>query len=321
MINQLKDLGDTFPIPFFVYNEKGEIVYANQAFRELLEISTEEIIRKNILDFIHPEDREKARDAMRKRLVGEKVEPYLVRLKDKYGRIYQVVGGVWQLMGEKFGIVVLFDVTEFEEQRVMLLLLTRALRHDVLNALTATKSYLEISKELCRNCDNILQKLEMAVERTVKIIKNLRAFEEAVVEGKLERIDVRDVVEDVAKHFDKPIVVEGDCEVVADMGLRAVFENLFQNAIQHGKTDKIEVRMERVGDFCEIRVIDYGRGIPDKIKDKIFNEGFAYGKAASKGQGLYIVKKLVERYGGKIWVEDNKPKGAIFVLRLRSWSL
>jgi len=123
------------------------------------------------------------------------------------------------------------------------------------------------------------------------------------------------------KVFDIPVVVECDCEVVADRGLRTIFENLFQNAIQHGGTDRIEVRMKRVGDFCEIRVVDYGRGIPEEIKDKIFDEGFAYGKAASTGQGLYLVKKLVERYGGEIWVENNQPNGSVFVLKLRSWSL
>jgi len=33
--------------------------------------------------------------------------------------------------------------------------------------------------------------------------------------------------------------------------------------------------------------------------------------------GLYIVKKTVERYGGKISIEDNKPQGTVFVLRLK----
>ncbi len=147
----------------------------------------------------------------------------------------------------------------------------------------------------------------------------MRAFEEAVLEDKLEKINVRKVVEDAAKHFDVPITVEGNCEVFADKGLRAIFENLFQNAIQHGKADKIDVKIKRVEEFCEISVVDYGKGIPDEIKDRVFDEGFAYGEAASTGQGLHLVKKLVERYGGEIWIEDNHPKGSVFVIRLRAW--
>lgn len=192
-------------------------------------------------------------------------------------------------------------MTKFEEQKLMLMLLTRSLRHDVLNALTVAMNW-------------------RAIERTVKIVKNLKTFEEEVIDGRLGCINVREVIEDVAKHFDVPITIQGECEVVADHGLRAIFENMFQNAIQHGKTDRTEVIIEKVNNFCEIRVIDYGKGIPDEIKDKIFEEGFTYGNSAGTGIGLYLVKKLVERYGGEIRVENNYPKGTVFVLRLKAFS-
>lgn len=253
------------------------------------------------------------------------MKPYTLRVQTKDGnfRTFSVVGGVLETNEGKFGVLALTDVTKLEEQKLMLLLLNRALRHDVLNVFTAARMCVELLKEFCENIEEaklVLQKLETTLERGVKIITNLRAFEEAVVEDRLEKINVREVVEDVAKHFDISVTVEGNCEVVADRGLRTIFENLFQNAVQHGRTDRIEVKIKRVGDFCEIRV-DYGTGIPDKIKDKIFEKGFTYGRAASTGQGLYLVKKLVERYGGEIWVENNQPNGSVFVLKLRSWSL
>ncbi|RLI75450.1 histidine kinase, partial [Archaeoglobales archaeon] len=43
------------------------------------------------------------------------------------------------------------------------------------------------------------------------------------------------------------------------------------------------------------------------------------GETAHTGLGLYIVKRVVERYGGDVSVEDNKPKGAVFVVRLRCY--
>ncbi|ADB57604.1 sensor histidine kinase [Archaeoglobus profundus] len=324
MLDQLKKYGHTLPVPFLVYNEKGEIVYANSAFLELVGMTSEEVLGKNILDLVHPEDKERARDAMKKRLAGERVEPYFLRLIGTQGkcRTYMVVGGTIKIMGKNFGIITFTDVTKLEEQKLMLLILTRALRHDVLNAVTVAMAHLEVAKDLCRDCEksDFLQKIEKAINRVVEIMRSLKAFEEAVLEGKLERICVREVAESVAKHFDVPIVVEGDCEAIADRGLEIVFENLFQNAIQHGRTDRIDVKISRVGDFCEIRVIDYGKGIPDEIKDRIFEESFSYGETASSGQGLYLVKKLVERYGGEIWVEDNEPKGAVFVIMLKAWS-
>jgi two-component system sensor kinase len=50
------------------------------------------------------------------------------------------------------------------------------------------------------------------------------------------------------------------------------------------------------------------------VKEKIFDEGFSYGERRGTGLGLYLVKKTMERYGGSVRVEDNKPQGAVFVL-------
>ena len=58
-------------------------------------------------------------------------------------------------------------------------------------------------------------------------------------------------------------------------------------------------------------------GIPEEIKNKIFDEGFYHGVSGHTGIGLHIVKKTIERYGGHIYADDNKPKGAVFVISLR----
>ncbi len=82
MLNLLRELGNTLPTPLIAYNEKGEIVYANPACQEMTEEISEEIVGKSIFDFIHPEDWEKVKDAMKRRLAGEKGEPNSLRLKD-----------------------------------------------------------------------------------------------------------------------------------------------------------------------------------------------------------------------------------------------
>ncbi len=61
-----------------------------------------------------------------------------------------------------------------------------------------------------------------------------------------------------------------------------------------------------------------GEVSPTEIKSKIFEEGVKYGSSSGSGLGLYIVKRLVERYNGRVWVEDNKPTGTVFVVRLKS---
>ena len=103
---------------------------------------------------------------------------------------------------------------------------------------------------------------------------------------------------------------------LVDKAIYSVIDNIVNNAIVHGKTDRVDISIEDKGEFCEIRIADYGVGIPDDIKHLIFEEGFKY-RSKGSGLGLYIVKKVIERYGGEILVEDNKPSGAVFTLRIR----
>ncbi len=91
-----------------------------------------------------------------------------------------------------------------------------------------------------------------------------------------------------------------------------------RNSVVHGKTDRIKVDIKSKNKISTIKVTDFGKGILEDIKDKIFEEGISYGENKGSGLGLFIVKKTIERYGGEIKVEDNKPSGAIFIIKLKS---
>ncbi|WP_456468705.1 hypothetical protein [Archaeoglobus sp.] len=69
--------------------------------------------------------------------------------------------------------------------------------------------------------------------------------------------------------------------------------------------------------FCEIRILDYSVGISDEIKDKNFRRRFQVWRLCKHRTWPMYCEKIVEYYGGKIWVEDNKSKGSIFVIRLK----
>ena len=107
-----------------------------------------------------------------------------------------------------------------------------------------------------------------------------------------------------------------------------VFTNLINNSIKHSNPDKpliIDIRVDRIKekdiDYLRCMVEDNGPGISNWVKDKIFMR-FQRGdtKAHGKGLGLYIVRTLVDDFGGKVWVEDrvsgDSGKGARFVVVL-----
>ncbi len=107
-----------------------------------------------------------------------------------------------------------------------------------------------------------------------------------------------------------------------------IFTNLIGNSIKHSSPDKplvIDIRVARVKEkdigYLRITIEDNGPGIPNWLKDKIFLR-FQRGQTSAhgKGLGLYIVRALVDDFGGKVWVEDRRPgdsgQGARFVVVL-----
>lgn len=319
---RFKALAEAVPVAVLAY-QNGRWVFGNRAVEEQTGYSREELLSGKFWELFPEDEGEKVLENMRRRLKGERVEPYKVRIRRKDGeeRITQIHGAPIKWRGERGGIVAVVDITRVEEERKrleeltrILELINRFLRHDVMNALTSAAAYLEIYEEM--RDEATLHKAKEAIERAVRIVRNMREFEGVVKEGELEIVNVKKMAEEAAKGFAIPINIEGECEVLADDGLVAVFENIYQNAVQHGETDRIEVKIRRVGEHCEIRIADYGKGIPDEMKSRVFEEGYKYGSKASTGFGLYAVKKLIERYGGEIWVEDNESLGTVFVIRL-----
>ena len=97
-----------------------------------------------------------------------------------------------------------------------------------------------------------------------------------------------------------------------------VFQNLLTNAVKY--MDKPEGRVRITchdrGDLWEFRVIDNGPGIEEKYFErifKIFQTLAPKDECESTGVGLTIVKKIVEWYGGKVWVESVVGQGSTFV--------
>jgi signal transduction histidine kinase len=201
----------------------------------------------------------------------------------------------------------------------ILSLINRMLRHDVLNNLQIIMGYIEAftyTKD-----EKLLAKAMDAVKKSSEYIDKIRELEKIVTlnEKAVKPVPIREVIEKVASPYKIEIRIMGNCVAMADEAIYSVIDNIINNAIRHGQTDKIDITLAELEDECEIRIADYGIGIPHDIRNEIFREGFRYGSTAGTGLGLYIVRKVViERYGGKVWIEDNKPKGAIFVIRLKS---
>jgi signal transduction histidine kinase len=100
--------------------------------------------------------------------------------------------------------------------------------------------------------------------------------------------------------------------------LREAFANLVANAVRYldKEPGRVTVTCEEDGDFCRFGVADNGPGIPEEVREHIF-EPFVRGTSAQgrhpgTGLGLYFVRTIVEQGGGKIWVESTPGQGSCF---------
>jgi signal transduction histidine kinase len=106
--------------------------------------------------------------------------------------------------------------------------------------------------------------------------------------------------------------------------LEMIFRNLLDNAVKYaGSQPEVEVTLQPQSDGCTVtRIGDNGRGIPHKLRRKIFGRFVRLGMELQRekpgtGLGLYIVRTLVKRLGGRVRVHDREAgPGTIFEIQL-----
>lgn len=142
-----------------------------------------------------------------------------------------------------------------------------------------------------------------------------------------EKLDLFKRLEDSCKLFENTENVKieleregaGEIYVFADREqLSRVFINLLKNAIQsiqENREGKIKVKLLQVADKAVIRFQDNGRGIPEEIRDKLFQPNFTT-KSGGMGMGLAIVESILQHAGGRIFYETELNKGSVFIVEL-----
>jgi hypothetical protein len=108
---------------------------------------------------------------------------------------------------------------------------------------------------------------------------------------------------------------------VPDALLRQTLYNLVQNALDASPPDgTITVTAEQVGDVCVLRVRDEGPGIPEALRERIFEPFFSTKdrtvRTGGMGIGLALVRQSVLAVGGRISVQTNEQGGSTFEVRL-----
>jgi signal transduction histidine kinase len=213
--------------------------------------------------------------------------------------------------------------------------------HDLKSPLAVASGYVELlvrghfgtlSADQVGAASQIGESLDQVLQRAQNVVDTFRLEQASVpLEPELER--AADLLMVAARASQKPdrspirVEVRGDVGAVqADRRLvQRVLENLIANAYHHGGPGvDVSLRAWRAGAQVVVAVDDNGPGIPEASRTRVFQafERASVGRT-STGLGLAFCRLVVERHGGRIWIEDALGGGArvCFTLPAEAWPL
>lgn len=201
------------------------------------------------------------------------------------------------------------------------------LRH-YLAAIVANAEFLYEADELKLKKDEIYQEINTAATQMTDLIDSLREFssQRSAINPTRTRIDqvIQRAIEAIQarpefRASNISLFAEGDLEGMFDSKkLERVFFNLILNACEVTQEPDATIKItakRAVRDF-EIRIADDGPGIPDCIRDTLFNPFVSHGKPNGTGLGLAIVSKIVQDHFGSVSVEQTSENGTTMLIRL-----
>lgn len=314
----------------------------NPAFERVLGYTREELLARNFISFIHPEDRDRTAAEVERLSRGELTIDFENRYRAKNGSYHWLAWRATPLPEERLIFAVGRDVTaqKILEQRLDeqardlarsnadLEQFAYVASHDLRAPLRAIENLAEWIEEdmpadLPETVRGHLHELRRRVRRLQSMTDDLLEYSRAGTGPEASvPVDTGALVKEIADLLGpRPgfeVVAGGGLPTIetARTPLEQVLRNLIANALAHHDADHGRIDVDAVdrGGWVEFRVLDDGPGIPEEERERIFQMFFRLAPEGGTGSGLglALARRLVERAGGRIWVEPAPGRGAAF---------
>ncbi len=174
----------------------------------------------------------------------------------------------------------------------------------------------DVRAEIARN----IQELDLLIDE-ILLASRLDASEVDI--GTMEPVDLLGLAAEQCARLDAQLQVDDGAGELEVMGiaklLRRVVRNLLENARRHA-AGEVTLRLGRVAEQIEITVCDQGPGVPQALRERIFEPFYRLPGASERdggvGLGLALVKSIVLRHGGTVRCESHAGGGACFRVSL-----
>ncbi|TAF33679.1 MAG: PAS domain S-box protein [Oscillatoriales cyanobacterium] len=333
----------------WVIDSNGLTTYVNHAMARMLGYSELEMFGLPLWDFLDEQEKEQAFDNVERRLRRLSQEKEF-KLKSKDGQDVWTYISVSPVFDEELGNMVsccalVYNITDRKESEQQMLQLTEDLKrsneeleqfayvasHDLQEPLRAVTSYTQLLAQryqgnLDDRADKYINYIVDGATRMQQLINDLLAYSRLGTRGQeFEMADCNAAVKQSLCNLqiaiaEKKAVITCDAmpTVMADESqLMQLFQNLIANGIKFCREDIpfIQIAAQRQEGEWLFSVRDNGIGIDPEYADRIFiifQRLHGRREYSGTGIGLAMCKRIVERHGGRIWVESQEGKGATF---------
>ena len=331
--------------------QDDKVIFTNEVDTKQLGYSGEEMLGRNFLDFVHPDSVEFVRDIHQKRLLGRPVpDQYDTYLTTKSGESYYCELRVKKIryQGRKAFLLNIIGLDQRKQREVRL---SRTMKMEALGciALGLNREFNDCLGILDKHAVPLMSKGAIPDAERAEFLRRAEALRErgdsivrklgCLAEEKNDRsgavlLDLKKVVKD-AVALTRPLwredtegrgvrtkvktylrtlsPVEGHLKEIQE-----VLVDMISNAIDALPPDGGEIYLtteENVG-FAHIYIQDNGVGIPNDVKDKIFDPFFSTKGESHLGLGLSLAYAVIAGHGGEIDVMSQEGQGAAFTIKL-----
>src|SRR5665213_606514 len=333
-------MAESMPQKIFTTTPTGEADYFNRQWVEFTGLPLKQI--KNCAQFVHPDDIEANLESRERSIVTGEPMVFEHRFRRFDGEYRWHLSRV-QAMRDASGRVSMWigSNTDIHEQKEKEEALERANEDLQQFAYSASHDLQEPIRNVAVYSEVIAQRYEAVLDedgkqflgflteggrRLATLIHDLLAYTRAgVMETNTSKTPSLPVLEQVLSSLTEAIR-ESNARIthdplpdvfMAEAHLQQVFQNLVSNALKYRKEEAPQIHVSAVqhGTMVCFAIRDNGIGIDPQYKEKIFGvfkRLHRDQKYSGTGIGLAICQRVVERYGGRIWVESSPGNGATF---------
>ena len=324
-------------------NADGQVLYASAATATVLGYQPEELLGRNGLDLLHPQDRDRCVQTL-KRVLAEprRSDQMQARFRQKNGQWRWVESTASNLLDEpRVGAIVVscreIDTRRAEEEEAQrnteelirsngeLQAFAHTVAHDLREHLATISIFTELlvrRAQLTEADRKVAGVISGGVRRMFTLLDDLLSSAARGSNDSLRSVDLKHAAAQAIQNLgatltaSRATITVGRLPTVQgkETDLVRVFQNLVSNSVKYRSETPVEVDIsaERFGPDWVIRVRDNGIGIPKEHHRRIFrlftrlhNE-----KISGTGVGLAVCKKIIEGLGGAIWVESVPGAGS-----------